>query len=72
MAYIKSVLRSWQEAGVRTAEDARKQASARPAPAQPQQAGRQVSAQRYTQRDYDEKELEERLGVNDLFKGDSV
>ena len=72
MAYIKSVLRSWQEAGVRTAEDARKQASARPASSQPQQAGRQVSAQRYTQRDYDEKELEERLGVNDLFKGDSV
>ena len=37
MAYIKSVLRSWQEAGVRTVEDARKQAFARPAPAQPQQ-----------------------------------
>ena len=68
MAYIKSVLRSWQEAGVRTAEDARK-ASARPA-AQP--AGRQVAAQRYTQREYDEKELEERLGVNDLFRGGPV
>lgn len=28
-----------------------------------------VSAQRYTQREYDEDDLEERLGVNDLFKG---
>lgn len=27
-----------------------------------------VSAQRYTQREYDESELEERLGVNDLFR----
>ena len=29
---------------------------------------KQVSAQRYTQREYDEQELEERLGVNDLFR----
>ena len=29
---------------------------------------KQVSAQQYTQREYDEKELEERLGVNDLFR----
>jgi hypothetical protein len=43
--------------------------AARPA-AQP--AGRQVAAQRYTQREYDEKELEERLGVNDLFRGGPV
>ena len=68
MAYIKSVLRSWQEAGVKTAEDARQKAASRPA-AQP--AGRQVAAQRYTPREYDDKELEERLGVNDLFRGGS-
>ena len=30
--------------------------------------GKIVSAQKYTQRDYDEQELEERLGVNELFK----
>ena len=30
--------------------------------------GKVVSAQKYTQRDYDEQELEERLGVNELFK----
>ena len=30
---------------------------------------KQVSAQQYTQRDYDEDDLEERLGVNDLFRG---
>ena len=30
--------------------------------------GKTVSAQKYTQRDYDEQELEERLGVNELFK----
>lgn len=30
---------------------------------------KQVSAQRYTQREYDEDDLEERLGVNDLFRG---
>ena len=31
--------------------------------------GKTVSAARYGQREYDEKELEERLGVNDLFRG---
>ena len=30
-------------------------------------AGKTVSAQNYAQRDYDEKDLEDRLGVNDLF-----
>ena len=30
--------------------------------------GKVVSAQKYVQRDYDEQELEERLGVNELFK----
>ena len=30
--------------------------------------GKNVSAQKYVQRDYDEQELEERLGVNELFK----
>ena len=38
-------------------------AAARAAP------GKTVSAARYQQREYDEDELEERLGVNDLFKG---
>ena len=32
--------------------------------------GKVVSAQKYTQRDYDEQELEERLGVNDLFRAE--
>lgn len=39
-------------------------------PAAPRAApGKTVSAARYQQRDYDEDELEERLGVNELFKG---
>lgn len=38
-------------------------AAARAAP------GKTVSAARYQQRDYDEADLEERLGVNDLFRG---
>ena len=33
----------------------------------PAQGGKTVAAQRYSQREYDEKELEEKLGVNDLF-----
>lgn len=33
--------------------------------------GKTVSANRYSQRDYDEEDLEERLGVNDLFRGAS-
>ena len=69
MAYIKSVLRSWQESGVSTEEDARKQAARRP---EGQKNVRQVSAQRYEQREYDEKTLEEQLGVNDLFREDPV
>ena len=32
--------------------------------------GKTVSAQKYVQRDYDEQELEERLGVNDLFRAE--
>lgn len=32
--------------------------------------GKTVSAQKYSQRDYDEQELEERLGVNDLFRAE--
>lgn len=32
--------------------------------------GNSVSAQRYTQREYDDRELEERLGVNDLFRAE--
>ena len=69
MAYIKSVLRSWEESGVSTEEDARKQAARRP---EGQKKVRQVSAQRYEQREYDEKTLEEQLGVNDLFREDPV
>ena len=41
-------------------------------PAAPRAApGKTVSAARYSQRDYDEADLEERLGVNDLFRGAS-
>ena len=36
----------------------------------PTPAGKTVSAQRYSQREYDEKQLEETLGVNDLFKAE--
>lgn len=50
-------MRDWK-AAVRTWESRDKA----PAP-----AGKTVSAQRYAQRDYDEKDLEDRLGVNDLF-----
>ena len=36
----------------------------------PARIAKTVSAARYEQRDYDESELEERLGVNDLFKAE--
>ena len=66
-AYIRTVLHRWQEAGVRTVEDAQRQLEAKPASTR---APRQVSAQQYQQREYREEELEERLGVNDLFRED--
>lgn len=68
MAYIRAVLARWKEAGVRTEEDALRQAAA--APDKASKPARQVAAQRYTQREYNDAELEKQLGVNDLFKGD--
>ncbi len=62
MKYINSVLKSWQQNHVTTLAQAEKhQAQAAP-------AGKRVAAQQYTQREYHEHDLQDTLGVSDLFK----
>lgn len=74
-AYVRAILEGFVRDHVRTVGEAKDREGKRKQekeqkPQQPRQTGKVVSAQRYTQRDYDEAELEERLGVNDLFAAD--
>lgn len=71
-AYVERVLENLKRDGVKSPEEARAISGRRRelpygGPLSP--AGiKTVSAQRYAQREYDEKQLEEALGVNDLFR----
>ena len=65
-AYMAAVLTRWQEAGVRTPEDVSKLAPR--GPSVQERPVKQVSAQQYAQRDYREEDLENQLGVNELFR----
>ncbi len=62
MKYINSVLKSWQQNGVTTLNQAER------LPGRAQSAGKRVSAQQYKQREYNEEEMQDVLGVDDLFK----
>ncbi|MBQ6232392.1 MAG: DnaD domain protein [Clostridia bacterium] len=64
MKYMNTVLKNWQQNGVTTLAQAEKQAGR--APAAP--SGKRVLAQQYEQREYKESEMQEILGVRDLFK----
>ena len=65
MKYMNTVLKNWQQNGVTTVAQAERQNGRVPA-AQP--GGRRVLAQQYEQREYKESEMQEILGVHDLYK----
>ncbi len=65
MKYMNTVLKNWQQNGVTTVAQAERQNGRVPA-AQPD--GRRVLAQQYEQREYKESEMQEILGVHDLYK----
>lgn len=71
-AYVRAILQGYVRDHVRTVGEAKEKDEKRKQEKKaPQRQGKVVSAQNYTQREYDEKDLEERLGVNDIFRGAS-
>ncbi len=64
MKYMNTVLKNWQQNGVTTLAQAEKQTGRAPAA----QSGKRVLAQQYEQREYKESEMQEILGVDDLFE----
>lgn len=72
--YVRAILQGYVRDHVRTVGEAKakdeERSKQKAQKASDKPAGKVVSAQRYTQREYDEKELEDRLGVNDIFSAD--
>ena len=62
--YINSVLKNWQQNGVTTLAQAEKQLER----SSGSEKNRRLRAQQYEQREYRESEMQEILGVDDLFK----
>ena len=69
-SYVEAILRGWVSRHIRTVGDAK--AERQRHKQTPQKGGKIVGAQMYQQRDYHESEMEEVLGVKDLFKGDAA
>ncbi len=73
--YVRIILQEYIQDNIKTVSDAkehdekRKQASINHSTIS-QKDRKTVSAARYQQREYDEQELEERLGVNEIFRTD--
>lgn len=69
-AYVRAILQGYMKDGIRSVGDAKsRDENRREQKAHPvKKPTKAVSAQQYTQRDYNDKELEDQLGVNDLFR----
>ena len=73
--YVKRILQEYIQNGIQTVNEAKEHDEKRKqgyinCSTIPQKDRKPVLAARYKQREYDEKELEERLGVNDIFSAD--
>ena len=73
--YVRRILQEYIQNSIKTVSEAKEHDEKRKQgyishSTIPQKDRKPVSAARYEQREYDEKELEERLGVNDIFSGD--
>ena len=70
--YVRAILQGYVRDHVHTVGEAKakdeERSKQKAQKASDKPAGKVVSAQRYTQRPYDEKELEDQLGVFDIFK----
>ena len=73
--YVKRILQEYIQNGIQTVNEAKEHDEKRKqgyinCSTIPQKDRKPVLAARYKQREYDEKELEERLGVNEIFSAD--
>ena len=66
--YVQAILHGWLSENVKTIGEAKAAQVRHKQKAAPQRGGKVVGAQKYQQRDYNESQLQDALGVSDLFR----